>query len=73
MYTRRDFAKGLEAQLGQGFDQVRIARWAYQMFLDNVRGLEPGLEDKIMSIVLIEEPQFEMSREELEAFITSLL
>ena len=72
MYTRADFATGLESQLRQGFDSVRIARWAYQMFLDNALELEPGLKDKIMSIVLIEEPQFEMSKEELEAFISSL-
>jgi len=72
MYTRSDFAKGLSAQLEQGFDSVRIARWAYQMFLDNVRELEPGSKDSIMSIVLIEEPQFEMSKDELLSFIDTL-
>lgn len=72
MYTGSDFADGLESQLAQGFDSVRIARWAYQTYFDNVRELEPGLNDKIMSIVLIEEPQFEMSKEELQAFISSL-
>ncbi len=72
MYTRSDFAKGLSAQLEQGFDSVRIARWAYQMFLDKVRELEPGSKDSIMSIVLIEEPQFEMSKDELLSFIDTL-
>jgi len=72
MYTSSDFAAGLASQLRQGFDSVRIARWAYQMFLENARELEPGLKDKIMSIVLIEEPQFEMTKEELQAFVSSL-
>ncbi|MCB9178005.1 MAG: hypothetical protein H6590_01080 [Flavobacteriales bacterium] len=72
MYTGRDFANGLSAQLEQGFDSIRIAHWAYQMFLNNVHDLEPGLKDKIMAIVLIEEPQFEMSEDELLSFIDTL-
>ena len=72
MYTNADFARGLEEEVARGFDVVRIAQWAYQSYLDNMGNLQPGLHEQIMDVVLMEEPQFEMCKEEVLSLISSL-
>lgn len=64
-YRRSDFASGLRAQLGAGYDVERIAKWAYLESLDS-RNLEEGLDELILQVVAMAEgPEFEMTEEEL--------
>ena len=81
IYTNRLFAAELLVELEHGlaeldppFDPTRLARWAYSKYLKHNRELEPGLDDKIMTIRLLEEgPQFEMTVDELRNFGKAML
>lgn len=72
-YTRKQFAADLFDEMNRGYDVIRMARWAYSWYLERSRFLEPGLREKIMEVVAMEEgPEFEMSENELREFALSL-
>jgi hypothetical protein len=66
VYTKRDFGHELEVQLLREVDVLALSHWAYRVYLDNVHDLEPGVEEAIMAVVVMEEgPEFRLSRDEL--------
>jgi hypothetical protein len=72
-YTLNQFGTDLLAELNRGYDVVRISRWAYTRYLERCRALDPGLGEKIMEVVAMEEgPEFEMSENELREFAINL-
>ena len=47
-------------------DVVVLSRWAYQIYFDNMRNLEPGLGDILLGLNYMEGgPEFEYSPEDL--------
>jgi hypothetical protein len=63
--TRTSFGQALAAELDKEYDVKRIARWAYEIFLDT-REFDHGLRDQILSIVAMEQgKEFEFTLEEL--------
>ena len=73
-YTKKLFADELLHQLSSGYDVVRIARWAFSIYMSHSRELELGLKSEIMQVVAMEEgPEFEMSEQELRQFASHLL
>ena len=59
----------LLAQLNQGYDPVRIAKWAYATFLDpDKRGRSQQVHDTLIDIFTMEEgEEFHIPEEELGA------
>lgn len=55
MYTKSQFGKNLETELNDGFDTLKIARWAYLEFVDGPVEMEDGLETIILKIMAMEE------------------
>jgi hypothetical protein len=73
-YTRKDFGKDLMAELEQGYDVVRLSRWAMSLYLKHCHEMDPDLYETIMSIVAMEEgPEFEFSEQELRQMANELL
>lgn len=73
-YPKKDFGLRLKEQLNIGYDVVRVARWAYQEYLDHCSELEPGLKSEMMKIIAMEEgPEFEMSEQEIQTLANELL
>jgi len=55
-YTRKQFARDLLAELDNGYDVVRIARWAFSKKMDpDLRIEDPGLDAMVMQVVAMEE------------------
>jgi hypothetical protein len=72
-YTTRQFGVDLLKELNQGYDVVRLARWAYKCYLEHCRVLELGVREKIMEIVVMEGgAEFEMSENEIREFALDL-
>jgi len=63
---RSRFCANLEKELIGDFDIVKISRWAYKFYLDNVRDLDNELRDAVLSIAgMADGEEFEMSELEL--------
>ena len=72
-YTAADFRRDLEEELEKGYEVIRIARAAYRIFSECEEEFEPGLEDKILAMVVMEEgPEFEYTEAELWDFARKL-
>ena len=70
--TRLEFGRELCEQLDIGYDPVRIAKWAYRMYLD-APGFAAGLEPEIFKVVAMEQgPEFVMSEAELRTLAATL-
>ncbi len=64
--TRKAFTEGLRAQLVEGYDPVRIARWAYGLHL-SARSFEEGLEGELLQLVAMDMgEEFELSKDALQ-------
>jgi len=64
--TRKEFALALRAQLDQGHDPVRIARWAYELHL-SARSFEEGLESDILQLIAMDMgEEYEIGEQELQ-------
>jgi hypothetical protein len=73
-YTAADFARELLAELQQGYDLVRLSRWAMATYLNRSSGMEPGLKAEIMAVVAMEEgPEFELTEQELRGIAERLM
>ncbi|WP_143164106.1 hypothetical protein [Hymenobacter daecheongensis] len=81
IYTKRRFAAELLAELERDlaeaeppFSVVRLARWASTKFLNYQGRCEKDLEDKIMTIELMEEgPEFELTIDEIRQLAKEML
>lgn len=69
IYTLNDFGTDLLREIDRGYDVVRLARWAMQLYSDRCRDFDGGVKDAVTEVVVMEEgPEFEMTEEELRAF-----
>jgi hypothetical protein len=73
-YSKAQFGKDLLEKLDQGYDIVRLSKWALSVYLDKCRDFESGVYDAVMQVNAMEHgPEFEMSEEELRDFAEGLL
>jgi hypothetical protein len=71
--TKTDFGKMLMAKLKDTRDVTTLSRWAYQIYLDNSRNLEPGLKDVLLDLGRMEDaPEFEYTVTELDNLASTL-
>lgn len=72
-FTAKELSSVLRAELDKGYDVVRIARVAFQLYQDHGIGLAPNLDEKLLQLMAMEEgPEFEYSEEELRALSEEL-
>ncbi len=73
-YSKQEFGQALKRQLLSGYDVVKLARWAHNLFLEHCSHLEPGLQEILMQVVAMEEgPEFEFSEAELKELADDLI
>lgn len=66
--------KGLKSELAKGYDIVRISRWAFRVFSEDPRSLDPSLSEILESLFSMEDdPQFELTSDELSNLADKLI
>lgn len=75
IYTRKQFARDLLAEMDHGYDVVRIARWAFTKKMDpNIRIQDPELDAMVEQVMFMEEgPEFEYDETELRKIAQRVL
>lgn len=64
--NKRDLGISLRNEIKKGYDIVRISRWAFHLFNENISSLDPYLTEVLQSLFSMEDdPQFEFSEQEL--------
>lgn len=72
--TKRQFGPMLKAKLESTADVNNISRWAYEVFLDNSRQLEPGLEEILLDLTRMQDgAEFEYTKKELSGIAEDLM
>ena len=73
-YSAHDFRRDLDRELDAGYDVVRIARFAFDIYQTRGRELSPKLDEKVVQVVAMEEgPEFEMTEDELRQFAMNVV
>ncbi len=73
-YSKQAFGQALKSQMLSGYDVVKLARWAHDLFLEHSSHLEPGLQEILMQVMAMEEgPEFEFSEAELKELAEELI
>lgn len=73
-YSKKQFGQGLLDQINNGFDVIRISKWAFHEYFNNTRKISKSLKDVIMDVVTMEEgPEFEYTEKELRKLASDLL
>jgi hypothetical protein len=64
----------LKAELAKGYDIIRISRWAFRVYSENQRSLDPSLSEILESLFAMEDdPQFELTVDELSNLAEKLI
>lgn len=60
IYSNKQLGEELQKELDKGYDIVRISRWAFRIFHNNIRDLNPSQRNVITALFAMEDdPQFE--------------
>ncbi|MDP2572699.1 hypothetical protein Q8W40_10940 [Vibrio penaeicida] len=71
--TANELSSVLQAELDKGYDVVRIARVAFQLYQDYGVELTPDIDEKLLQLMAMEEgPEFEFLEEELRGLVREL-
>lgn len=71
--TANELSRVLQAELDKGYDVVRIARVAFQLYQDYGVELAPDIDEKLLQLMAMEEgSEFEFSEEKLKRFVCEL-
>jgi hypothetical protein len=72
--TKREFGIMLQSKLRGKVDLVHLSQWAFQVYLDHCRNLEPGLKELLLDLGrMADAPEFEYSIEELSNLASQML
>jgi hypothetical protein len=67
-YSDQQFGRELLEQLDRGYDPLRLARWADQIFLSGSRGKSQAVRDALIDIFTMQEgEEFYIPEDELRA------
>jgi hypothetical protein len=70
--TRKVLGRELSRQLDDGYDPVKLAKWAYRVQLD-ARDIDPKLASELLKLVAMEQGrEFEITEAELREMAKSL-
>ncbi len=72
--NKQRLGEELKLQLEKGYDIVAISRWAYRIFSDNCRALDPSIREILEYLFSMEDdPQFEYTEQELNLLAEMLI
>jgi hypothetical protein len=72
--NKQTIGKELKSELAKGYDIVRISRWAFRIFSEDPRSLDPALRATLENLFAMEDdPQFELTEEQLHALADRLI
>lgn len=72
--NKQTLGKELDSQLKKGYDIVKISRWAYKLYSENIRFLDASTEEILECLFSMEDdPQFEYTEKELQLLAEKLL
>jgi uncharacterized paraquat-inducible protein A len=64
----------LKSELERGYDIVRISRWAFRIYSENIRSLDPSLRKILENLFSMEDdPQFVLTADELRILSDKLI
>lgn len=70
---KREFGRMLVEKISETSDIVKISRWAYKLYLENVRNVDSDVKDLLLDIGRMEDAkEFEYSMDELLEIARSL-
>ncbi len=73
-YSNQQLGETLKTRLTKGYDIVQISRWAYEIYFNNCRFLDPSTEETLEYLFRMEDdPQFEYTEEELRLLADMLI
>ncbi|CAG9000315.1 MAG: hypothetical protein CENE_02310 [Candidatus Celerinatantimonas neptuna] len=71
--TAKELSDVLQSELDKGYDVVRIARVAFQLYQEQGVELPSELDEKLLQLMAMEEgPEFEFSEDELKTLVEEL-
>ena len=72
--NKKQIGEKLKSELAKGYDVVRISRWAFKIYSENLKSLTPSLCEILESLFAMEDdPQFELTHEQLEILADKLI
>ena len=72
--NKETIGKELLNELAKGYDIVRISRWAYHCFSENIRSIDPSVAIFFKTLFSMEEdPSFEIDEQELTKLAKNLI
>ncbi len=64
----------LKLELTKGYDIIRLSRWAYSIYFNNIRSLDSHIEELLEYLFRMEDdPQFEYTEAELQLLAEKLI
>ncbi len=73
-YTKKDFGKELLDQISNGYDILKVARWAHNRYMSFGIEVDESVQQIVLQIVAMEEgAEFEMNEIELTDFANKLV
>lgn len=72
--NKRLLGIGLRSELTKGYDISRISRWAFKVFFEDPRTLDPTLQETLEMLFSMDgDPQFELTEKELSDLADKLI
>ncbi len=72
-YSALELKAEVEAELASGYEPIRLAKRAFQIYFEKGRDLDPALDATVMRLVAMEEgSEFELSEEEVLELLDQL-
>ena len=72
-YTAKDFKRDMLNELKKGYDPYKIGHAAWMIYFNEGINIDDGIDNKIMTILVMEEgPEFQMTEEQFREFLDNL-
>lgn len=72
--NKKMIGEELKSELAKGYDIIKISRWAFHIFSENIRKLDPYSREILEKLFAMEDdPQFELTEDELQDIADELI
>lgn len=72
--NKKEIGEALLKELNKGYNIVRVSRWAFRVYSENLLSLSPSLCDVLQTLFAMEDdPQFELTKVQVEEIANTLI
>ncbi len=72
--NKKQIGEALKSELAKGYDIVKISRWAFSIYSENLRSLTPSLCEILENLFVMEDDQqFELTQGQIEEIANKLI